>query len=333
MRSLGFTGKARCVRMHRMSTDYNSLALEIRQMVDANLMPGEEIIWKGKQGAAPSRNRTLTIFSVAALAIVLLLCLYVAINTMNGPVLAVMIFIIIAVLVAILDIILVYRNFSQTAVVLTNYRAIKAYRKVHSYRLHGTGYKGITDVKITNRKQDGTADVIFYYIDGRTGHRGWGFLSMDNPEEIRDIVLKRKQEEEAPATLPVPETPVWDKLSDGQREWFANAMQEGESPVWACTPAGSVKAARGKGKVTFYALSSKRALVFNQQGTVIEEYPLHINMMQDHEVNANGGGKLVLAYDVKDMSDFSRQHEQGFLHLRNVAEVENILATLQKQQG
>lgn len=306
--------------------------MEIRQMVDDNLMPGEEIIWKGRQGAAPSRNRMLTIFSVVALALVLALCLYVAIVTQNGPVMAVMIFLIIAELVGIMDIILVYRNFSQTAVVLTNYRVIKAYRKVHSYRLHGTGYKGITDVKINNRKPDGTADVIFYYIDGRTGHRGWGFLSMDNPEEIRDIVLKRKQEEVIPATLPVPESPAWDKLSDNQREWFSNAMQEGESPVWACTPAGSVKAARGKGKITFYALSSKRALVFNQQGTIIEEYPLHVNVMQDHEVNATGGGKLVLDYDVKDMSDFSRQHEQGFLHLRNVAEVENILAKLQPQQ-
>lgn len=315
-----------------MSTDYNSLAMEIRQMVDADLMPGEEIIWKGKQGAAPSRNRMLTIFSVVALALVLTLCLYVAIVTQNGPVMAVMIFLIIAELVGIMDIILVYRNFSQTAVVLTNYRVIKAYRKVHSYRLHGTGYKGITDVKINNRKPDGTADVIFYYIDGRTGHRGWGFLSMDNPEEIRDIVLKRKQEEVIPATLPVLESPAWDKLSDNQREWFSNAMQEGESPVWACTPAGSVKAARGKGKITFYALSSKRALVFNQQGTIIEEYPLHVNVMQDHEVNATGGGKLVLDYDVKDMSDFSRQHEQGFLHLRNVAEVENILAKLQPQR-
>lgn len=315
-----------------MSTDYNSLAMEIRQMVDDNLMPGEEIIWKGKQGAAPSRNRMLTIFSVVALALVLALCLYVAIVTQNGPVMAVMIFLIIAELVGILDIILVYRNFSQTAVVLTNYRVIKAYRKVHSYRLHGTGYKGVTDVKITNRKPDGTADVIFYYIDGRTGHRGWGFLSMDNPEEIRDIVLKRKQEEVTPATLPVPASPAWDKLSDNQREWFSNAMQEGESPVWACTPAGSVKAARGKGKITFYALSNKRALVFNQQGTVIEEYPLHVNVMQDHEINATGGGKLVLDYDVKDMSDFSRQHEQGFLHLRNVAEVENILVKLQPQQ-
>ena len=315
-----------------MSTDYNSLAMEIRQMVDDNLMPGEEIIWKGKQGAAPSRNRMLTIFSVVALALVLALCLYVAIVTQNGPVMAVMIFLIIAELVGIMDIILVYRNFSQTAVVLTNYRVIKAYRKVHSYRLHGTGYKGITDVKINNRKPDGTADVIFYYIDGRTGHRGWGFLSMDNPEEIRDIVLKRKQEEVTPATLPVPESPAWDKLSDNQREWFSNAMQEGESPVWACTPAGSVKAARGKGKITFYALSNKRALVFNQQGTVIEEYPLHVNVMQDHEINATGGGKLVLDYDVKDMSDFSRQHEQGFLHLRNVAEVENILVKLQPQQ-
>lgn len=315
-----------------MSTDYNSLAMEIRQMVDDNLMPGEEIIWKGKQGAAPSRNRMLTIFSVVALALVLALCLYVAIVTQNGPVMAVMIFLIIAELVGILDIILVYRNFSQTAVVLTNYRVIKAYRKVHSYRLHGTGYKGVTDVKISNRKPDGTADVIFYYIDGRTGHRGWGFLSMDNPEEIRDIVLKRKQEEVTPATLPVPASPAWDKLSDNQREWFSNAMQEGESPVWACTPAGSVKAARGKGKITFYALSNKRALVFNQQGTVIEEYPLHVNVMQDHEINATGGGKLVLDYDVKDMSDFSRQHEQGFLHLRNVAEVENILAKLQPQQ-
>ena len=315
-----------------MSTDYNSLAMEIRQMVDDNLMPGEEIIWKGKQGAAPCRNRMLTIFSVVALVLVLALCLYVAIVTQNGPVMAVMIFLIIAELVGIMDIILVYRNFSQTAVVLTNYRVIKAYRKVHSYRLHGTGYKGITDVKINNRKPDGTADVIFYYIDGRTGHRGWGFLSMDNPEEIRDIVLKRKQEEVTPATLPVLESPAWDKLSDNQREWFSNAMQEGESPVWACTPAGSVKAARGKGKITFYALSSKRALVFNQQGTIIEEYPLHVNMMQDHEVNATGGGKLVLDYDVKDMSDFSRQHEQGFLHLRNVAEVENILAKLQPQQ-
>lgn len=315
-----------------MSTDYNSLAMEIRQMVDDNLMPGEEIIWKGRQGAAPSRNRMLTIFSVVSLVLVLALCLYVAIVTQNGPVMAVMIFLIIAELVGIMDIILVYRNFSQTAVVLTNYRVIKAYRKVHSYRLHGTGYKGITDVKINNRKPDGTADVIFYYIDGRTGHRGWGFLSMDNPEEIRDIVLKRKQEEVTPATLPVPESPAWDKLSDNQREWFSNAMQEGESPVWACTPAGSVKAARGKGKITFYALSSKRALVFNQQGTIIEEYPLHVNMMQDHEVNATGGGKLVLDYDVKDMSDFSRQHEQGFLHLRNVAEVENILAKLQPQQ-
>lgn len=306
--------------------------MEIRQMVDDNLMPGEEIIWKGKQGAAPSRNRMLTIFSVVALALVLALCLYVAIVTQNGPVMAVMIFLIIAELVGILDIILVYRNFSQTAVVLTNYRVIKAYRKVHSYRLHGTGYKGVTDVKITNRKPDGTADVIFYYIDGRTGHRGWGFLSMDNPEEIRDIVLKRKQEEVTPATLPVPASPAWDKLSDNQREWFSNAMQEGESPVWACTPAGSVKAARGKGKITFYALSNKRALVFNQQGTVIEEYPLHVNVMQDHEINATGGGKLVLDYDVKDMSDFSRQHEQGFLHLRNVAEVENILVKLQPQQ-
>ena len=307
--------------------------MEIRQMVDANLMPGEEIIWKGRQGAAPSRNRTLAIFSVAALVLVLLLCLYVAIRPdCGGPTMAVMIFLIIAELVAILDIILVYRNFSQTAVVLTNYRAIKAYRKVHSYRIHGTGYKGITDVKVTNRKPDGTADVIFYYIDGRTGHRGWGFLSMDKPEEIRDIVLKRKQEEEIPATLPVPESPAWDKLSDNQREWLSKAMQEGESPVWASTPAGSVKAARGKGKVTFYALSNKRALVFNQQGSVIEEYPLHVNMMQDHETNANGGGKLVLAYEVKDMSDFSRQHEQGFLHLRNVAEVENILAKLQPQQ-
>lgn len=306
--------------------------MEIRQMVDADLMPGEEIIWKGKQGAAPSRNRMLTIFSVVALALVLTLCLYVAIVTQNGPVMAVMIFLIIAELVGIMDIILVYRNFSQTAVVLTNYRVIKAYRKVHSYRLHGTGYKGITDVKINNRKPDGTADVIFYYIDGRTGHRGWGFLSMDNPEEIRDIVLKRKQEEVIPATLPVLESPAWDKLSDNQREWFSNAMQEGESPVWACTPAGSVKAARGKGKITFYALSSKRALVFNQQGTIIEEYPLHVNVMQDHEVNATGGGKLVLDYDVKDMSDFSRQHEQGFLHLRNVAEVENILAKLQPQR-
>lgn len=315
-----------------MSTDYNSLAMEIRQMVDDNLMPGEEIIWKGKQGAAPSRNRMLTIFSVVALALVLALCLYVAIVTQNGPVMAVMIFLIIAELVGILDIILVYRNFSQTAVVLTNYRVIKAYRKVHSYRLHGTGYKGVTDVKISNRKPDGTADVIFYYIDGRTGHRGWGFLSMDNPEEIRDIVLKRKQEEVTPATLPVPASPAWDKLSDNQREWFSNAMQEGESPVWACTPAGSVKAARGKGKITFYALSNKRALVFNQQGTVIEEYPLHVNVMQDHEINATGGGKLVLDYDVKDMSDFSRQHEQGFLHLRNVAEVENILVKLQPQQ-
>ena len=315
-----------------MSTDYDTLALEIRQMVDANLMPDEEIIWKGKQGSAPSRNRSLTIFSVAALAIVLLLGLYIAINTTNGPVLAVMIFLMIAILVAILDIILVYRNFSQTAVVLTNHRAIKAYRKVHSYRLHGTGYKGITDVKITNRKPDGTADVIFYYIDGRTGHRGWGFLSMDNPEEIREIVLKRKQEAETPASLPVPESPAWDKLSDNQREWLTKAMQEGESPVWACTPAGSVKAARGKGKITFYALSNKRALVFNQQGTVIEEYPLHVNMVQDHEINANGGGKIVLDYDVKDMSDFSRQHEQGFLHLRNVAEVENLLAKLQPQQ-
>ncbi len=315
-----------------MSTDYNSLAMEIRQMVDDNLMPGEEIIWKGKQGAAPSRNRMLTIFSVVALALVLALCLYVAIVTQNGPVMAVMIFLIIAELVGILDIILVYRNFSQTAVVLTNYRVIKAYRKVHSYRLHGTGYKGVTDVKITNRKPDGTADVIFYYIDGRTGHRGWGFLSMDNPEEIREIVLKRKQEEVTPATLPVPASPAWDKLSDNQREWFSNAMQEGESPVWACTPAGSVKAARGKGKITFYALSNKRALVFNQQGTVIEEYPLHVNVMQDHEINATGGGKLVLDYDVKDMSDFSRQHEQGFLHLRNVAEVENILVKLQPQQ-
>lgn len=314
-----------------MSTDYNSLALEIRQMVDANMMPGEEIIWKGRQGAAPSRNRSLTIFSVATLAIVLALCLYVAIATPNGQVLAVMIFLMIGVLVAILDIILIYRNFSQTAVVLTNYRAIKAYRKIHSYRLHGTGYKGITDVKITNRKPDGTADVIFYYIDGRTGHRGWGFLSMEAPEEIREIVLKRKQEEEIPATLPVPESPAWDKLSDNQREWLSKAMQEGESPVWACTPAGSVKAARGKGKITFYALSNKRALVFNQQGSVIEEYPLHVNMMQDHETNASGGGKLVLDYDVKDMSDFSRQHEQGFLHLRNVAEVENILAKLQPQ--
>lgn len=306
--------------------------MEIRQMVDDNLMPGEEIIWKGKQGAAPSRNRMLTIFSVVALALVLALCLYVAIVTQNGPVMAVMIFLIIAELVGILDIILVYRNFSQTAVVLTNYRVIKAYRKVHSYRLHGTGYKGVTDVKISNRKPDGTADVIFYYIDGRTGHRGWGFLSMDNPEEIRDIVLKRKQEEVTPATLPVPASPAWDKLSDNQREWFSNAMQEGESPVWACTPAGSVKAARGKGKITFYALSNKRALVFNQQGTVIEEYPLHVNVMQDHEINATGGGKLVLDYDVKDMSDFSRQHEQGFLHLRNVAEVENILVKLQPQQ-
>ena len=306
--------------------------MEIRQMVDDNLMPGEEIIWKGKQGAAPSRNRMLTIFSVVALALVLALCLYVAIVTQNGPVMAVMIFLIIAELVGILDIILVYRNFSQTAVVLTNYRVIKAYRKVHSYRLHGTGYKGVTDVKITNRKPDGTADVIFYYIDGRTGHRGWGFLSMDNPEEIREIVLKRKQEEVTPATLPVPASPAWDKLSDNQREWFSNAMQEGESPVWACTPAGSVKAARGKGKITFYALSNKRALVFNQQGTVIEEYPLHVNVMQDHEINATGGGKLVLDYDVKDMSDFSRQHEQGFLHLRNVAEVENILVKLQPQQ-
>lgn len=315
-----------------MSTDYNSLAMEIRQMVDDNLMPGEEIIWKGKQGAAPSRNRMLTIFSVVALALVLALCLYVAIVTQNGPVMAVMIFLIIAELVGILDIILVYRNFSQTAVVLTNYRVIKAYRKVHSYRLHGTGYKGVTDVKITNRKPDGTADVIFYYIDGRTGHRGWGFLSMDNPEEIREIVLKRKQEEVTSATLPVPASPAWDKLSDNQREWFSNAMQEGESPVWACTPAGSVKAARGKGKITFYALSNKRALVFNQQGTVIEEYPLHVNVMQDHEINATGGGKLVLDYDVKDMSDFSRQHEQGFLHLRNVAEVENILVKLQPQQ-
>ena len=315
-----------------MSTDYNSLAMEIRQMVDDNLMPGEEIIWKGKQGAAPSRNRMLTIFSVVALALVLALCLYVAIVTQNGPVMAVMIFLIIAELVGILDIILVYRNFSQTAVVLTNYRVIKAYRKVHSYRIHGTGYKGITDVKLTNRKPDGTADVIYYYIDGRTGHRGWGFLSMDNPEEIRDIVLKRKQEEVTPATLPVPASPAWDKLSDNQREWFSNAMQEGESPVWACTPAGSVKAARGKGKITFYALSNKRALVFNQQGTVIEEYPLHVNVMQDHEINATGGGKLVLDYDVKDMSDFSRQHEQGFLHLRNVAEVENILVKLQPQQ-
>ena len=315
-----------------MSTDYNSLALEIRQMVDANMMPGEEIIWKGRQGAAPSRNRSLTIFSVVALAIVLALCLYVAVATPNGQVLAVMIFLMIGVLVAILDIILIYRNFSQTAVVLTNYRAIKAYRKIHSYRLHGTGYKGITDVKITNRKPDGTADVIFYYIDGRTGHRGWGFLSMESPEEIREIVLKRKQEAETPATLPVPETPAWDKLSDNQREWLTKAMQEGESPVWACTPAGSVKAARGKGKITFYALSNKRALVFNQQGSVIEEYPLHVNMMQDHETNASGGGKLVLGYDVKDMSDFSRQHEQGFLHLRNVAEVENILAKLQPQQ-
>lgn len=315
-----------------MSTDYNSLAMEIRQMVDDNLMPGEEIIWKGRQGAAPSRNRMLTIFSVVALALVLALCLYVAIVTQNGPVMAVMIFLIIAELVGIMDIILVYRNFSQTAVVLTNYRVIKAYRKVHSYRLHGTGYKGITDVKINNRKPDGTADVIFYYIDGRTGHRGWGFLSMDNPEEIRDIVLKRKQEGVTPATLPVPESPAWDKLSDNQREWFSNAMQEGESPVWACTPAGSVKAARGKGKITFYALSNKRALVFNQQGTVIEEYPLHVNVMQDHEINATGGGKLVLDYDVKDMSDFSRQHEQGFLHLRNVAEVENILVKLQPQQ-
>ena len=74
-----------------MSTDYDTLALEIRQMVDANLMPDEQIIWKGKQGAAPSRNRSLTIFSVAALAIVLLLGLYIAINTTNGPVLAVMI--------------------------------------------------------------------------------------------------------------------------------------------------------------------------------------------------------------------------------------------------
>lgn len=306
--------------------------MEIRQMVDDNLMPGEEIIWKGKQGAAPSRNRMLTIFSVVALALVLALCLYVAIVTQNGPVMAVMIFLIIAELVGILDIILVYRNFSQTAVVLTNYRVIKAYRKVHSYRLHGTGYKGVTDVKITNRKPDGTADVIFYYIDGRTGHRGWGFQSMDNPEEIREIVLKRKQEEVIPATLPVPASPAWDKLSDNQREWFSNAMQEGESPVWACTPAGSVKAARGKGKITFYALSNKRALVFNQQGTVIEEYPLHVNVMQDHEINATGGGKLVLDYDVKDMSDFSRQHEQGFLHLRNVAEVENILVKLQPQQ-
>lgn len=306
--------------------------MEIRQMVDDNLMPGEEIVWKGKQGAAPSRNRMLTIFSVVALALVLALCLYVAIVTQNGPVMAVMIFLIIAELVGILDIILVYRNFSQTAVVLTNYRVIKAYRKVHSYRLHGTGYKGVTDVKITNRKPDGTADVIFYYIDGRTGHRGWGFLSMDKPEEIRDIVLKRKQEEVTPATLPVPASPAWDKLSDNQREWFSNAMQEGESPVWACTPAGSVKAARGKGKITFYALSNKRALVFNQQGTVIEEYPLHVNVMQDHEINATGGGKLVLDYDVKDMSDFSRQHEQGFLHLRNVAEVENILVKLQPQQ-
>ena len=306
--------------------------MEIRQMVDDNLMPGEEIIWKGKQGAAPSRNRMLTIFSVVALALVLALCLYVAIVTQNGPVMAVMIFLIIAELVGIMDIILVYRNFSQTAVVLTNYRVIKAYRKVHSYRLHGTGYKGVTDVKISNRKPDGTADVIFYYIDGRTGHRGWGFLSMDNPEEIREIVLKRKQEEVTPATLPVPASPAWDKLSDNQREWFSNAMQEGESPVWACTPAGSVKAARGKGKITFYALSNKRALVFNQQGTVIEEYPLHVNVMQDHEINATGGGKLVLDYDVKDMSDFSRQHEQGFLHLRNVAEVENILVKLQPQQ-
>lgn len=101
--------------------------------------------------------------------------------------------------------------------------------------------------------------------------------------------------------------------------------------MWGCTPAGSVKAGRGKGKITFYALSNKRALVFNQQGTVIEQYPLHVGMMQDHEVNANGGGKLVLDYDVKDMSDFPRQHELGFLHLRNVAEVENLLASLKQQ--
>ena len=315
-----------------MSTDYDTLALEIRQMVDANLMPGEEIIWKGRQGAAPSRNRNLAIFSVLALALVLAACLYVAIHPdCNGPVMAVMIFLMIAVLVAILDIILVYRNFSQTAVVLTNYRALKAYRKVHSYRIHGAGYKGIKDVKVTNRKPDGSADVIFFYIDGRTGHRGWGFLSMDNAEEIRELALKQIQAENTPATLPVPETPAWDKLSDNQREWFKAAMQEGESPVWGCTPAGSVKAGRGKGKITFYALSNKRALVFNQQGSVIEEYPLHANMMQDHEVNASGGGKLVLDYDVKDMSDFPRQHELGFLHLRNVAEVENMLATLQQQ--
>ena len=314
-----------------MSADYDTLALEIRQMVDANLMPGEEIIWKGRQGSAPSRNRMLTIFSVVALALVLAACLFVAIYKAEGAAMAVVIFLMIAVLVAMLDIILVYRNFSQTAVVLTNYRALKAYRKVHSYRIHGAGYKGIKDVKVLNRKPNGEADVIFFYIDGRTGHRGWGFLSMDNADEIRELALKQMQAENAPATLPVPETPAWDKLSDNQREWFKAAMQEGESPVWGCTPAGSVKAGRGKGKITFYALSNKRALVFNQQGTVIEQYPLHVGVMQDHEVNANGGGKLVLDYDVKDMSDFPRQHELGFLHLRNVAEVENLLATLKQQ--
>lgn len=314
-----------------MSKKYDRLPAKIRSMVDDFLLPGEEVVWKGRQGSAPGSQLALVTICVAALLLAGCFWAYTVVSALQDGIPLFRISTIVLILAALAITISLYRNFTNTATVITNRRVIKAYRKVFTYTIHGTGFKGICDVKIINKQDDGTADVVFYYIDGRTGHRPWGFLHMENADEVRAIALEQLQRVDEPCTLPAPAEPVYDKVNEENRSMLAGLLQPGETLCWAGSPSSAAKAGRGRGRIAVYAITTRRAITMAQNGTVAEEFPLHSRLVQDHaEHPSTGNGKLVFGYDVKDMSDFPRQHERGFLHLRNVRTVAEILSRMEQ---
>lgn len=75
----------------------------------------------------------------------------------------------------------------------------------------------------------------------------------------------------------------------------------------------------------FYVLTTHRALVLHPKIGVEETYPLTRYLVQEHHINPDGSGAVIMGYRCPETADVQGAEPKGFLYVHSVRRVEKLL--------